>query len=90
MPSLLGKVIKLQGQDVEKLSIKILVRPGTSDKGWTMRSYGRFWYRGQVMISQSKYLREEILNKFYCSRFVVHPCGTKMYHDLCHCITRVG
>ena len=27
-------------------------------------------------------LREEILREFHCSRFVVHPGGTKMYHNL--------
>ena len=27
-------------------------------------------------------LREEILKEFHCSRFVVHPGGTKMYRDL--------
>ena len=27
-------------------------------------------------------LREEILKEFHCSRFVVHPGGTKMYQDL--------
>ena len=30
-------------------------------------------------------LREEILREFHCSRFSVHPGGTKMYQDLrCH------
>ena len=27
-------------------------------------------------------LREEILREFHCSRFAVHPGGTKMYQDL--------
>ena len=27
-------------------------------------------------------LRGEILREFHCSRFVVHPSGTKMYQDL--------
>ena len=26
-------------------------------------------------------LRVEILKEFHCSRFAVHPSGTKMYHD---------
>ena len=36
------------------------------------------------MAPQSVDMREEILREFHCSRFVVHPGGTKMYHDLCH------
>ena len=34
------------------------------------------------MAPQSTDLREEILREFHSSRFVVHPRGTKMYHDL--------
>ena len=34
------------------------------------------------MVPQLAKLREEILREFHCSRFVVHPGGTKMYHDL--------
>ena len=41
-------------------------------------------YRGQVVVPQLTYLREEILKEFHCSRFMVHLGGTKMYHDLCH------
>ena len=36
------------------------------------------------MVPQSADLREGILREFYCSRFVVHPGSTKMYHDLRH------
>ena len=34
------------------------------------------------MVLSSEDLREEILREFHCSRFIVHPGGTKMYHDL--------
>ena len=34
------------------------------------------------MVPQLTYLRKEILREFHCSRFVVHPSGTKMYRDL--------
>ena len=33
------------------------------------------------MVHQSMDLRDEILREFHCSRFTVHPGGTKMYHD---------
>ena len=32
------------------------------------------------MVPQLAKLREEILREFHCSRFAVHPIGTKMYH----------
>ena len=34
------------------------------------------------MVPQLIDLREEILKEFHCSRFVVHPGGTKIYRDL--------
>ena len=34
------------------------------------------------MVPQLNDLREEILREFHCSRFAVHPSGTKMYQDL--------
>ena len=35
------------------------------------------------MVPYLEDLREEILKEFHCSLFIVHPGGTKMYHDLC-------
>ena len=40
MPSLLGRVIELQGHDIEILSIRDRVRSGTCDEDWTMHSDG--------------------------------------------------
>ena len=34
------------------------------------------------MVPRLADLREGILKEFHCSPFVVHPGGTKMYHDL--------
>ena len=81
-PSQLGKVIELQGQDVEILSIRDWVRLDIGDKGWTMHSNGSLRYKGQVVVPQSEVLREEILKEFHCSSFTIHPGVTKMYHDL--------
>ena len=43
---------------------------------------GSLWYRGRVMVPQLADMREEILMEFSCSRFAMHPGGTKMYHDI--------
>ena len=82
MPSLLGRVIKSQGQDVEIVSIKNRVQSGMADEGWTIHTDGSLRYRGRVVVSQLIDLREEILKELHCSLFVMHPSGTKMYHDL--------
>ena len=81
-PSLLSRVIESQGQDVEIVSIRDRVQSGTDDEGWTVYSDGSLRYRGLVMVPQLTDLREEILREFHCSRFSVHPGGTKMYQDL--------
>ena len=81
-PSLLSIVIKSQGQDAEIVSIKDRVQSGTGDEGWTVHANGSLRYRGRVVVPQLTDLREEILREFHCSRFVVHPGGTKIYQDL--------
>ena len=81
-PSLLSRVIESQVQDAELVSIRGRVQLGTADEGWAIHTDGSLRYRGRVVVPQSTDLREEILREFHCSRFAVHPGGTKMYHDL--------
>ena len=83
-PSLLSRVIESQSQDTKIVSIKDRVQSGTGDEGWTVHAYGSLRYRGRVVVPQLTDLREEILKEFHCSRFSVHPDGTKMYQDLRH------
>ena len=75
-------MIESQGQDAEIVSIRNRVQLDTGDEGWTIHVDGSLWYRGRVVVPQLTDLREEILKEFHCSRFAVHPGGTKMYQDL--------
>ena len=84
-PSLLIRVIKSQGQDAELVSTRDRVQSGTGDEGdegWTIHIDGSLQYKRQIVVPQLTDLREEILKEFHCSRFAVHPGGTKMYRDL--------
>ena len=81
-PSLLSRVIESQWQDAEIVSIRDRVQSGTSDEGWTGNVDGSLRYKGRVVVPQLTDLREEIPREFHCSRFSVHPSGTKMYQDL--------
>ena len=81
-PSLLSRVIESQVQDTELVSIRDRVQSGTANEGWAIHTDGSLRYRGRVVVPQSTDLREDILMEFLCSRFIVHPSGTKMYHDL--------
>ena len=81
-PSLLSRVIESQVRDAELVSIRGRVQSGTADEGWAIHTDGSLRYRGRVVVPQSTDLRKEILREFHCSRFAVHPGGTKMYHDL--------
>ena len=78
-PSLLSRVIESQWQDAEIVSIRDQVQSGTGHEGWTVHTDGSLRYRGRVVVPQLTDLRKEILKEFHCSRFVVHPGGTKMY-----------
>ena len=82
-PSLLSGVIESQGPDAEVVSIRDWVQSGIGDEGWTIHVDGSLRYRGWVVVPQLMDLRVEILKEFHCSRFSVHPGGTKMYHDIC-------
>ena len=64
------------------MSIRDQEQSGTGDEGWTIHIDGSLRYGGRVVAPQLIGLREEILNEFHCSRFAVHPGGTKMYPDL--------
>ena len=81
-PSLLSIVIESQWQDAEIVFIRDRVQSGTGDEGWTIHADDSLQYRGRVVVPQSTELREKILREFHCSRFIVHPGGTKMYQDL--------
>ena len=81
-PSLLSRVIESQVQDAELVSIRGRVQLGTSDEGRAIHTDCSLRYSERVVVPQSTDLREEILKEFHCSRFAVHPGGTKMYHDL--------
>ena len=67
---------------MEIVSIKDRVQSGTSDEGWTIHTDFSLRYRGRVVVPQLTNMREEIIKEFHCSRFAVHPSGTKMYRDL--------
>ena len=81
-PSLLSRVIESLWQDADIVSTRDRVQSGIGDEGWTIHTDGSLRYRGRVVFPQLTDLREEILRKFHCSRFSVHPGGTKMYQDL--------
>ena len=81
-PSLFSTVIESQWQDAGIVSITDWVQSGTGDEGWTIHTDCSLRYRGRVVVSQLTELREEILREFHCSRFSVHPGGTKMYQNL--------
>ena len=65
------------------MSIRDRVQASTGDEDWAIHTDGSLRYRRRIVVPQLAKLREEILWEFHCSRFLVHPSGTKMYHDLC-------
>ena len=66
------------------MSIKAWVQSGVGDEGWAIHTYGSLRYMVLVMVLRLTDIREKILKEFHCSRFMIHPSGMKMYHDLHH------
>ena len=66
------------------MSIRDRVQSGMGNEGWAIHTDGSIRCRGRVLVPQLTDLREKIVREFNYSHFVVHPCGTKMYHDLRH------
>ena len=64
------------------MAIRDRVQSGTSDEGWAIHTDGSLQYKGRVVVPQLIEMREDILMEFHCSRFSMHPGGTKMYRDL--------
>ena len=64
------------------VSLRDRVQSGVGDEGCVIHTNGSLRYRGQVVVPQLTNLREEILREFHCSRFFMHPSGTKIYCDL--------
>ena len=77
-PSLLSIVIKSQGQDAEKVSIRDRVQSGTGDEGWTIQANSSLRYRGLVVVPQLTDLREEILRVSLLSIF----CASRWHEDV--------
>ena len=83
MPSLLNRVIESQGHDTEISSIRDRVQLSIGDEGWAIHIDDSLRYLRRVVVPQLIDLIEEILKEFHCSRFAMHPGGTKMYQNLC-------
>ena len=81
-PSLLSRVIESEGQDVEIVFSRDRVQSSIGGEGWSIHTDYSLRYRGWVVVPQLTDFRGEILKEFHCSRFVVHPGGTKMHRDL--------
>ncbi|XP_059635519.1 uncharacterized protein LOC132277689 [Cornus florida] len=79
-PTLIGRVIELQRQDLDLDVIHTLISGDETVKDWTLHIDGGLQFRGLLVVSTV--CREDILREFHTSRFVVHPGGTKMYHNL--------
>ena len=54
---------------------------GVGPTYWVLHSDQGLRYKSRLFVPLSS--RDDVLREFHHSRLVVHPGGTKMYHDLC-------
>ena len=64
------------------MSIRDRVQSGAGDEDWAIHTDDSLRYRGRVVVPHLIDMGEEILREFHCSRFAMHPSGTKMYYDI--------
>ena len=75
MPSLLGRVIESQGQDVELVSIRDRVQSGTGDEGWIKNLGGHFFFSYKSSMYNS--FTHQKYMKLYCSNIFLQKCFSR-------------
>ncbi|KAM2370076.1 hypothetical protein ACFXTH_047440 [Malus domestica] len=81
-PTLLGKVVEKQQDDVLSKSIREKILAGNKREGWTLHEDDSLKYLGRLYVPDVQELRDDILHEAHYSSYTIHPGSTKMYHDL--------
>jgi hypothetical protein len=42
---------------------------------------GILWFKDRLVVAMKATLKKKILDETHTSRYSIHPCSTKMYHD---------
>jgi hypothetical protein len=82
-PSLRGKIIAAQQQDVGVSHIKRMLTEGDSKVCcFRVEDEGMLWFNDRIVIPRNQGLRKKIFDEAHTSKYYIHPSSTKMYHDL--------
>ena len=55
---------------------------GNLNEAFSLGGYGVLRYQGRLCVHNIDGLRNWILEEAHVSAYSIHPCSTKMYHDL--------
>ena len=80
-PTILPKIKEAQEQDETLRKMRDKALKGEL-LGYSIRADGILRYQDRVFLPRNPEIKEEILKEAHCSKFTLHPGGTKMYHDL--------
>ena len=80
-PDLVGRIKTLQKNDMQLVQLMEEVKRG-SKPDFVLSDDGILRYETRLCVPNDGDLRRELLEKAHCSKFVIHPGGTKIYRDL--------
>ncbi|RVW78911.1 Transposon Ty3-G Gag-Pol polyprotein [Vitis vinifera] len=80
-PDLVGRIKTLQKNDMQLVQLMEEVQRG-SKSDFILSDDGILRFGTRLCVPNDGDLRRELLEETHCSKFAIHPGGTKMYRDL--------
>ncbi|RVW86081.1 Transposon Ty3-G Gag-Pol polyprotein [Vitis vinifera] len=80
-PNLVGRIKTLQKNDIQLVQLMEEVKSG-SKPNFILLDDGILRFGTRLCVPNDGYLRRKLLEEAHCSKFAIHPRGTKMYRDL--------
>jgi hypothetical protein len=82
-PTLRSEIIAVQKSDEGMGHIKRRMRDGDPNVAcFHEDAEGTLWFKERLVVPKREALKKKILHETHTSRYSIHPCSTKMYHNL--------
>jgi hypothetical protein len=82
-PNFRGEIIVAQKNDEGMGHIKRRMREDDPNVACFHEDLeGTLWFMDRLIVPKKEALKMKILIEAHTSRYSIHPCSTKMYHDL--------
>jgi hypothetical protein len=82
-PLMRGEIIAAQSSDERVTHIKRRLIEGDPRVDWfRVDDEGTLWFKHYLVVPKNHELHKKIFDEAHTSKYSIHPCSTKMYHDL--------